>query len=164
MTARTAALAASGLGCALIVAACSIDNPVQPEAELDEAMFRCRVEPMLVERCGFPACHGSTARAFVVYGPNRLRLDPGDPQVEAPLTQAEHSRNFAAAVALTALADGYDEPLIVEKPLAESLGGAFHGATRLYGGTDPFTRASDDGLVALRSWLAGAREEPTCQP
>lgn len=157
MSARTlltlAALAAGG---------CAVDNPAAARPALDEAMFACRVEPVLVERCGFPSCHGAPGRTFRVYGPGRTRLDPAATEPRAPLTDDEHRANLRSALGFAGPAAGYDEPLLVEKGLAERLGGAFHGATRMFGGRSPFQDEDDPGLAALRVWLEGAAEDATC--
>lgn len=148
---------------ALALGGCAVDNPPADPPALDEAMFRCRVEPVLVERCAFPACHGSPGRAFRVYGPNRTRLDPRGQDLAGPLVDAEHRANLASALGFASPAPGYDEALLVEKPLAERLGGAEHGANRMFGGQSPFQHGDDPGLMAIRVWLDGATEEASCE-
>lgn len=149
---------------AVLFLACAVDNPAVAPAALDEPMFRCRVEPVLVERCAFPACHGAPDRPFRLFGPSRARLDPAAQAHDAPLSGAEHDANLTSALAFATPAPGYDEALLVEKPLAARLGGAYHGANELFGGQAPFQRDADPGLMALRVWLDGAREDPACAP
>jgi hypothetical protein len=150
------------LAVGLVAAACAVDNPTVEPAALDEAMFRCRVEPVLVERCAFPACHGAADRPFRLHGPGRTRLEPAGQAYDAPMSEAEHRANWVSALGFATPAPGYDEALLVEKPLAPRLGGAYHGANRMYGGQAPFQSDADPGLMALRVWLDGAREEASC--
>lgn len=162
MTARRVEAAALALAAAL--GACAVDNPSVEPAALDEAMFRCRVEPVLVERCAFPACHGAPGRPFRLYGPARTRLDPAAQRYDEPLSEAEHRANLASVRGFATPAPGYDEALLVEKPLAARLGGAYHGANRMFGGQAPFQDDADPGLMTIRVWLDGAREEASCVP
>ncbi|MBI2896514.1 MAG: hypothetical protein HYY06_23350 [Deltaproteobacteria bacterium] len=146
------------------LAACALPNPEVGEADLDPAMFRCQVEPVLVDRCAFPACHGNPDRAFRVYAPNRSRYGlPGDSQGD-PLTEEESALNLSAALGFASPAPGYSEPLLVAKPLDESLGGAWHGGAEQYDGRDVFRDARDPELAVLRVWLDGATEDSSCAP
>lgn len=146
------------------VAACALPNPEVGEPDLDLAMFRCKVEPVLVERCAFPACHGSPDRALRLYAPNRSRYGlPGD-SLGDPLTEQESELNFQATLGLAVHGPGYAEPLLVAKPLAQSLGGAWHGGAEQYGGQDVFGDVRDPDLATLRVWLEGATEDPSCEP
>ena len=70
VTLWVAALCAS----ALMLTHCGLDNPAVAPPEVDEAYFRCAVEPVLVRECSSPACHGYSERRFRVLAPGRMRL------------------------------------------------------------------------------------------
>lgn len=143
---------------------CAQGNPTVEPLPLDEATFRCRVEPVLARRCAFPACHGDPARPFRVYAPNRLRFGLPADALGTPLAPEEHEANLRAALGIASPTAGYDEPLLVVKPLSERLGGAYHGGAEQFDGSDVFEAADDPDLATLRAWIAGATEEPSCAP
>lgn len=151
--------------CALVLAAaCVQGNPaVEPEL-LDEPAFRCQVEPVLARRCAFPACHGDRQRPFRVYAPNRLRFGLPAGALAAPLTADEHAANHRMAAGFAGPSAGYDEPLLVAKPLSVHLGGATHGGAGMFGDADVFEAPDDPELALLRAWIAGATEDPSCAP
>jgi hypothetical protein len=153
------------LACLLVAAAaaCALDNPPAPQA-LDEAFFRCRVEPVLIDSCAFYACHGTPERALRLYAPNRLRLDVGEAERALALTEDEHAHNYRAAIRFAQPVDGYAEALLVDKPLDAALGGAFHRGAEDYGGGDVFVDEADRDLDTLRRWLRGAMEDLSCVP
>ena len=151
--------------CALVVAAaCAQGNPAVDAELLDEPAFRCQVEPVLARRCAFPACHGDRQRPFRLYAPNRLRFGLPADALAAPLTAEEHAANYQVAAGFASPSAGYDEPLLVAKPLSERLGGATHGGAEMCGDADVFESASDPELALLRAWIAGATEDPSCAP
>lgn len=152
---------------AVLLSACStVESEPAPPASLDYAFYRCRVEPVVVERCGFFACHGDPSRPYLVFGPNRMRLDVTEAERALAITDAETRINYESAVgfALALDATGYDEPLLVAKPLDERVGGAYHEGAELYGGADVFTDPADPDLEVLRRWVAGATEAEDCVP
>jgi hypothetical protein len=155
--------ASVGLAAALLASSCALENPVEPRA-LDPAFFRCRVEPVLARSCAFLACHGDPMRPFRMFAPNRLRLGVAEAERALALTPSEEDANFRAALRFAGVEDGYDEPLLVEKPLDRALGGAYHGAVADYGPDDVFVDLADPDLATLRAWIDGAREEPSCTP
>src|SRR6185295_18374908 len=61
-------------------------------AALDEATFRTCVEPPLVRRCSYNACHGKPEMAFRLYSLGKLRAveTPTLDSTLAPLTEEEH--------------------------------------------------------------------------
>lgn len=140
---------------------CVLESPPAPES-LDEAFFRCEVEPVLAGSCAFHACHGAPERPFRLYAPNRLRLDVPEESRAIALTDAERDHNRRAALRFAQPAPGYEEPLLVVKPLDQALGGAFHRGALDYGGGDVFTEPDDAGLEAIRAWLRGATEDTSC--
>jgi hypothetical protein len=144
-------LAAVALGCQ------SLEETVAAPA-LDEAVFRCNVEPVLVARCGFPACHGSAVRPFRVYGPNRLRLDPtaylkGGYLLGGKLSAAERRANYDMARGF-AFDEQVGGSLLLLKPLDIQAGGLFHRGKTLYGGVDVFASTADPDYRAIEDWLA----------
>jgi len=151
------------LGCLLVVG-CTLDNPTATPAALDRDLFECDVVPVLVARCGFYACHGSVERPFHLFGPNRLRLGVTEEERAISLTPAERDRNYAMGLSFAEPAAGYQEPLLVVKPLDEALGGAYHEGAQLYGGADVFVDADDPDLAILRDWTNGATRDEECVP
>jgi len=149
---------------ALLLSSCALDAPQTAAPSLDENFFRCRVEPVLAESCAFYACHGAAERPFRVYAPNRLRLAVPEARRAIALTDAEHEHNQRAAESFARSSDGYDEPLLIEKPLDVALGGAFHRGAEDYGGGDVIVDPDDPALAALRAWVDGATEEDACAP
>lgn len=135
-------------------------TPPQPETPLDEAFFRCRVQPILTQNCSMMACHGDGARPFVVFARNRLRLGGTERDRNVFTTEAERTWNFRAAAAFVD-PEHLDESPLLMKPLAEEAGGWFHGATQLEGGLDVFD-ARDGGWMVMSDWVHGATEAPDC--
>jgi len=149
-------------GLAVALSACVQANPPVALDAPDADAFDCLVEPVLARRCAFVACHGDPARPFRVYAPNRTRLGlPGD-ALAAPLEPEERDANYQMAAGFAQPTAGYDEPLLVEKPLSARLGGAYHGGAETFGGGDVFESLDDPELALLRAWIAGATEEGTC--
>jgi hypothetical protein len=152
------------LALAVALAACAqegLDAPAPPGA-LDEAYFRCRVQPVMVKSCAFLACHGSALRPLRVYAPNGLRDGVARDRRAQPLTAAEEAANFASALALAG-ADGRP-PLLLLKPLDEAAGGYYHRGATLYDRGDIFADAEDPGYVVLAAWIGGAVADPACVP
>lgn len=151
------------LGFALVATACSVDNSAPPASDLDLEAFRCNVEPVLMARCGFYACHGSEARPFRVYAPNRLRRVVSVPQLAAPLTDEERAANVASAIAFVG-----DQParetLLLGKPLDADAGGQFHRGKSIYLGRDVFTDESDLGYQRIAAWIEGEQASAGCVP
>ena len=147
----------------LALSGCALDNPAAPQA-LDEAFFRCRVEPVLVDSCAFYACHGSEDRPLRLYAPNRLRLAVTEAERAIALTERERLHNYESALRFAGAEPGYSEPLLVVKPLDASAGGGFHRGAEDYGGGDVFLAADDPDLETLRAWTRGATEDPSCEP
>lgn len=148
-----------------LLAACiqpDLDESFSP-AELDRELFRCQVEPVLVARCAFFACHGSNRRPLRLFAVQKLRLSTPWEDQDAPLTDAEHLGNYDMA---RGFAGGPgDEPAqLLDKPLDVDAGGLFHRGKTLYGGEDVFADQDDPGYQILSEWLAGAAAAPGCLP
>ncbi len=148
---------------AIGLAGCQELDEEAPLPDLDFAAFRCNVQPVLVARCSFYACHGNALRPLRLYGPNRLRIDPSPATLAAPLTAAEEQNNFDMARGF-ASSQQLDQAWLLYKPLDVDAGGLFHGGKVLYRGRDVFTSRSDPGFVAIEAWLGGAMAPPTCEP
>ncbi len=150
--------------CALLAGACAADDLGAPRAgaTLDQNAFRCDVEPVLVTRCAFFACHGSGQRPFRVYAPNRLRLDVAAVARNQPLTPAEEQANYDNASGFTG--DESHAALLLLKPLDESVGGYFHRGQVLYQADDVFVKTDDPGYRQLAAWIMGKREPASCTP
>lgn len=145
--------------CAIVLwlaTGCAADNPPVDPPQLDRDAFRCEVEPVLMARCGFYACHGTESRPLRIYAPNRLRLAPSVPQLAAPLTAEERDANYQSAAAMG--------ELLSAKPLDADAGGQFHKGKSLYRGRDVFTATDDLGYQRIAGWLAGATADPGCEP
>ena len=160
-----AALAALGaaLGALGLAGACQegLDAPIEPAA-LDRPFFDCRVQPVLTMDCSALACHGAAGRYFKVFARNRLRLEGDETQRNAFMRPAERDHNFNAARAFVDLEDPA-RSLLLQKPLEQTAGGAFHVGATLYRGGDVFASTDDPDYQVLARWIAGATEVPTCQ-
>jgi len=155
--ARIAALAAlAGLG-----AACrsGLDEKA-PLPSLDEAYFRCRVQPVLTKSCGAFACHGDAKRYFHMFARDRLRLGGTEEQRNAFMRAEERAFNFDAARAMVS-PDAPEDSWLLRKPLEQSAGGYYHGAVPL-GSSNVFPNKSDPDYKTLAAWVSGAKEDPAC--
>lgn len=151
------ALFAAAAGCETS----GLDAPAELTA-LDANAFRCEVEPVLLARCAFFACHGSARRPFRVYAPERLRLDVPSEVRLLPLTEEEELANYDMARGFADATAG--APQLLSKPLAVEAGGAYHRGALLYGGQDVFSDRLDPGYVLLAEWIGGAAEPADCVP
>jgi hypothetical protein len=155
------ASSASAVLAVALVACQGLGGPApSPETPLDEAFFRCRVQPVLTKNCATLACHGDGARPFVVFARNRLRLGGSEADRNAFLGDDERAYNFRSAAAMVD-ADRPDESPLLMKPLATAAGGWFHGATRLEGGQDVFDEREGEWTV-LSDWAHGATDDSDC--
>ncbi len=131
-------------------------------AALDEAYFRCRVQPILTKSCGTFTCHGAGDRFFTIFGRNRLRISQSEADRASFMTAEERQHNFQAALAMVDL----DDPrasLLLLKPLEADVGGYFHqGAHEPFGGGDVFASEDDRDYQTILTWIEGATEDPTC--
>src|SRR5271154_5093147 len=65
--------------CVLALASCNtVTNSPAPDPTMavDETVFRCNVQPILVRQCSYNACHGNAGSPFRVYSPGKLRASP----------------------------------------------------------------------------------------
>jgi len=140
----------------LALTACTEVNPPAPQPQVDEAFFRCDVQPVVTKWCSSFACHGDARRYFHVFARNRLRAQGTEAERNAPLTQEEMTSNFESARAM--LADG----LLTKKPLEQDAGGYFHRGATLFGEGNVFASENDPEWRVLNDWAAGKKEDPTC--
>lgn len=149
----------------VLFAACvqsGLDEPFSP-AELDHELFRCEVEPVLVARCAFFACHGSNRRPLRLFAVQKLRLSTPWKDQETPLTEDEHAANYDRARGFAG-GPGAEPAQLSEKPLDVEAGGLFHRGKTLYGGEDVFSSRDDPGYRIVSDWIGGAVAEPGCVP
>jgi hypothetical protein len=148
----------------ILLAGCASDDLLapRPASTLDPNAFRCDVEPVLVARCAFFACHGSGQRPFRVYAPNRLRLDVAPIARNSPLTADEEAANLTSASGFTG--DDSHPPLLLLKPLDVRAKGYFHEGQDLYKGDDVFLTTNDVGYQRIAMWIQGATEPAGCTP
>lgn len=133
----------------------------QAPPDLDEAFFRCRVQPVLTKSCAALLCHGDPERPFRVYARNRLRLGGSEAERNAFLREAERAFNFASARAF-ASPGAPEQSLLLLKPLDERAGGYYHGGAVEYGQGNLFASDEDADFETLRAWLSGEKEEAAC--
>lgn len=136
-----------------------LDEPA-PLPALDEAYFRCRVQPVLTKSCGAFACHGDARRYFHMFARSRLRLGGTEEQRNGLMRDQERAFNFDAARAMVSV-DEPDESLLLRKPLETSAGGYYHGAVPL-GSSNIFPNKDDPDYKTLAAWASGAKEDPAC--
>jgi hypothetical protein len=160
---RGLGLCALALG--LFVSSCLADpNAARTDADLDEAYFRCNVQPVLTRSCSMFACHGNARRFFVVFARNRLRDGiASEAQRASFLTDEERERNFIAARAMVVPGHPEQSSLLM-KPLDPSAGGWYHvGGDVPFHGGDPFSSVDDPDYQTLQMWVMGARaDDPDC--
>ena len=158
----------------LTLAGCPALDPKQglattgsPDAFLDYNAFVCNVEPVLVRRCSYLACHGNADHALRLYSPGKLRqTDDGTRDGrDARLTAAEVELNFesvsgllyAASAAERMQADVQHIPLL-GKPLKASFGGAEHHGVGIFPVYPATTLADDADWQALIGWVGGHKQ------
>ena len=147
------------LATGLVAAGCQ-DNPVD-ESELDEAYYRCRVQPVFDASCSMLECHGTEARPLRVFSRNRLRLDADPVQLNLPMSDEELDLNRESALGFVNTEDP-DRSLLSRKPLDEDAGGYYHEGRELYLEGDVFADEEDADYQVLLAWVSGESEDPAC--
>lgn len=143
-----------GIAIVALTAACSVvaNEPApNPAASLDETVFRCNVEPILVKQCSYTACHGIAGTALRVYSPGKLRATrPASlSEMIMPLSDGEQHANFESAAGFAFGIAAVDDNWLLRKPLPAREGGYEHEGGAIYsGGNDP-------QYGAIRAWLVG---------
>jgi hypothetical protein len=144
----------------LFVTGCTQANPPAPQAQVDEAFFRCDVQPVVTKWCSSFACHGDARRYFHVFARNRLRAQGTESERNAALTQEEMTSNFESARAMLSPDGGAS--LFLQKPLEQDAGGSFHRGATLFGQGNVFASQNDPEWRVLSDWAAGKKEDPAC--
>jgi hypothetical protein len=139
--------------CLLAQTSCSpiAQQPSSSIAELDEMVFRCAVEPILIRSCSYLACHGNPGFPLRVYSIGKLRsVAPRSlSELIQPLTPEERNANFRSAVAFTYGGVRPDDNLLLRKVLPAQDGGFAHKGGAMFSGK------SDPRAMTIRAWLAG---------
>ncbi|MFW6085385.1 MAG: hypothetical protein ACODAA_09240 [Gemmatimonadota bacterium] len=128
---RTEAVDDGGSCVSGVGSAPGFDPDAEPPDGASFDRFVSEVQPVLRERCAGSGCHG--ARLADLY------LACGDDEPE---------RRWNHFIATQHLDDPVEESELLQRPLAASRGGAFHG------GGDTFADVDDPGYEAIRSWAA----------
>jgi hypothetical protein len=140
----------AGLACAALLAACDTPTGALHIPAPDVASFELEAYPILLRDCGFPECHGSTARFFRVFGPGRTRLLK-ETLTFAPATPEELEQSYARARSMLAHQTSVVDGWLLRKPLAVTAGGAEHGGEDKWG-RNVYETTDDLGYVALYKW------------
>jgi hypothetical protein len=139
----------------LAIAACSdVVNEAAPNPadSLDEGVFVCKVQPVLVRQCSYLACHGNPGTALRVYSPGKLRAIPpaNADDANAKITAAEQHANYLSAAGFS-----FDTPpdsnWLLLKPLPPSWGGYEHLGGAIY------TSPTDPQFTAIHDWVSGSK-------
>jgi hypothetical protein len=159
---RSGGVGRAARACSLLIgmstACTAIDNPptAEPSAGLDEAVFRCRVEPVLARQCSYSACHGLAGTALRIYTPGKLRAAPAkdlDAAI-APLTDAEHHANYLSAAGFHYDAADPLENLLLRKTIPSNEGGYAHEGGVIFEST------ADAQWIVIHDWLTGTGRCP----
>ncbi len=167
-------LVAGALLVVVALAGCPALDPKQglattgsPDSFLDYDQFVCTVEPVLIRRCSYLACHGNADHALRLYSPGKLRqVDPGTRNGrDGLLTDSEVELNFqsvsgllyGATTAQRAQPDLQHIPLL-GKPLKASFGGAEHHGVGIFPAYPAQTLADDAEWQPLVAWVGGAKQ------
>jgi hypothetical protein len=158
---------------ALVAAGCPANDPATglattpPDQLLDYTQFVCTVQPVLIRRCSYLACHGNADHALRVFSVGKLRLGDASTRAlrDAPLTADEVERNFQSATGLVLPAsaearqaeDVSQVPLLL-KPLASRFGGSEHHGLAIFPVYPATMPANDPEWQALVSWVGGAKQ------
>lgn len=118
--------------------------------EPDPQVFAREVYPLLLERCGFPACHGRAERPLALFGPGRTRLGTAMLPFD-PATPEEVALSYARTRAMLVSVDGVRRSPLLRKPLAVRAGGAGHGGDDPWGAA-PFPSKQDPGFQVVFFW------------
>ena len=123
---------------------------------LDEPLFRCAVEPILLRDCAYNGCHGQANAPLRLYSLGKLRLGPSATLADrtAPLTDAERHLNFLGAQAFGFGGVAPEDNLLVRKPMPSSAGGYEHLGGAIW------SDASDARVRTIRNWLEGGTKCP----
>lgn len=149
--------------CVLATLTACLQDGLEDEVRLqplDWNYFRCEVEPVLLKRCAFAACHGSRDRPLRLYAPHRLRANSARVLRAGQLSDEEHLANFDMAQAFAREVDG--TVLLLRKPLATVADGYFHLGADLFAGGDSFMSTSEPSYQVLSAWTLDQTASEDC--
>jgi hypothetical protein len=167
---------------AALVAGCAPDPATQggltvtvhPDRFLDYNEFVCHVQPVLIKRCSYLACHGQADHAFRVYSLGKLRLGGATTRSErstVPLSTDEVERNFESASGVLYGASADDRQRInvqtlplLSRPLAARFGGDEHQGVAVFPTWPNPTPDTDQEFIYLLNWVAGAGQPNPVDP
>jgi hypothetical protein len=158
----------------LVVAGCHTYDPKQgfqsvvpPDQLLDYNQFVCNVQPLLVRRCSYLACHGNPDHALRIYSVGKLRLGATETreQRDTSLTADEIESNFQSAAGMVYGASPDERQAgviqkipLLQKPLAARFGGGEHHGVAIF---PQYPAASPDVDVewnTLVKWVGGDKQ------
>jgi hypothetical protein len=128
---------------------------------LDEAYFRCEVQPLITKSCSTFRCHGTADRYYYFFARNRLRLGGAEDQRGATMRDPERAFNYSASAAQVDSDDPAQSQLLL-KPLDQAAGGYYHGGAVEYGLGDVYLSRDEDDFKTLQAWVMGASADPSC--
>lgn len=142
----------------IVVAACAIPMGCTEQISsqvptADRAVFESDVFPVLLEDCGFHACHGSSERFFQVFGPGHGRLALETRPLDL-VTPAELDHSYTRALSMLDSAEPEKSPLLL-KPLAFTAGGSGHEGTDSLG-RNIYQSKNDTNYQLLWAWATGS--------
>jgi len=150
-------------GVALLALGCNtgLTDEAPYSEKLDEAYFRCRVQPILTKSCAALACHGDIKRYYHLFSRNRMRLSGGEEQRNAQLSAQERAFNYNATRAIVNVETPNDSYLLL-KPLESTAGGYYHGGATRYDKGNIYLNRDDPDFKTLEKWVNGEKEDPAC--
>ncbi len=134
----------------LALSACETSSGAVRIPAPEVAEFELEVYPVLLRDCGFPACHGSTARFFRVFGPGRTRLTEATATF-APVTPDELEQSYQRSRSMLAHEHSVLDSPLLRKPLAASVGGAEHRGDNRWG-ENVYASTKSPGYATIRAW------------
>lgn len=139
---------------ALAAGGCAEEQEKPVPARRAFMQFSGEVYSVLLQDCGFPACHGAPERFLRVYGPGRTRLMNDDGTIPEPFdtpTVDEQQLTFQLALSMIDEND-IEDSLLLRKPLAVEAGGYGHLGVDGYG-RDVYRTTQDAGYVKIARWV-----------
>jgi hypothetical protein len=156
---------------ALLTAGCphpddatGLATTMPPNQLLNYNQFVCNVQPILIKRCSYLACHGQADHALRIYSIGKLRITNDGTRMtrSAPLTQQEVTLNFQSATGFIYPVQAPDrqgtnvdisQVLLLEKPLRFAFGGGQHHGVGIFPAFPAETLEADPEWQALLTWV-----------
>jgi hypothetical protein len=139
----------------------------QPDQFLDYNQFVCTVEPVLIRRCSYLACHGNPDHALRIYSPGKLRLGDiatrAERDVQLSADEVELNFQSASGVVYASSDTARQTPILTQvpllaKPTAARAGGSEHHGIGVFPVYPLPTLDQDPEWQALAAWVAGATQ------